>query len=157
MADLPINTGPLIALSRMGATDVVGELPYAFVAPERVREELDEGERLGHPRVAPSWLRIEPLRSRPPPLLLTTVDAGEAAVIQLACERGLQWVCIDEWKGRRTAIASGLKVVGVLGLLAKCKQSGIIEVARPYIERAREAGIHYHDALVREVLQAIGE
>ena len=35
-----INTGPLIALARMDALDVAGQLPYQFICPSQVREEL---------------------------------------------------------------------------------------------------------------------
>lgn len=43
-----INTGPLIALARMDALDVPGQLPYEFICPRQVREELDDGASLGY-------------------------------------------------------------------------------------------------------------
>jgi hypothetical protein len=43
-----INTGPLIALARMDALDVPGQLPYEFICPNEVRAELDEGASFGY-------------------------------------------------------------------------------------------------------------
>ena len=43
-----VNAGPLIALARSGALDVVGRLPINYVCPLQVRTELDEGARSGY-------------------------------------------------------------------------------------------------------------
>lgn len=66
-------------------------------------------------------------------------------------------VSIDEWKGRRAALAAGLEVTGTLGLLAKAKLQGLIPALRPLIEKAVEEGIRYHPEIVNAVLEAVGE
>ena len=152
-----INTGPLITLQRIKAIQTVGQLPFEFVAPEEVRAELDAGVSAGHPHVDPPWLRICQLRDPLSPIVLSALDLGEAAVIQLALEQKIKWVCIDEWKARRVAHSTGLKVVGVLGLLGKAKKQGIIPTLRPLVEQALQEGIRYHPELVRKVLEAAGE
>jgi hypothetical protein len=48
-----INTGPLVALARADVLDIVGQLPFKFVSPAEVREELDEGARAGYVDVGP--------------------------------------------------------------------------------------------------------
>lgn len=152
-----VNTGPLIALARIEALDVAGRLPYRFICPQEVRDELNRGLELGHPSIEPSWLGVASLRERPSPLALSALDLGETAVIQLALEQGIGRVCIDEWKGRRAALAAGLQVTGVLGLLGRAKVLGLVPALRPLIERAVEEGIRYHPELVRQVLSAVGE
>ena len=152
-----VNTGPLIALARIEALDVVGRLPFEVICPQEVRDELDQGAEIGHPHVNPSWLAVVSLRERPSPLSLSALDLGEAAVIQLALEQGIERVCIDEWKGRRAALAAGLQVTGALGLLGRAKLLGLLPALRPLIERAIERGIRYHPELVRQVLTAVGE
>jgi len=74
-----------------------------------------------------------------------------------ALDINAQWVAIDEWKGRRVALASGVKVVGSLGLLAKAKQLGIIHTISPYIEKAQNQGIRYDNKLVNSILEHVGE
>jgi predicted nucleic acid-binding protein len=152
-----ISTGPLITLARMEALDVPGQLAYEFICPEEVRAELQAGVVAGHPVVNPSWLQVCPLQEPLSRMVLSTLDAGEAAVILLALEQRIPLVCIDEWKGRRMALATGLKVTGALGLLGKAKMQGIIPAVSPLIERALRNGIRYHPALIRQVLEALGE
>ncbi len=152
-----INTGPLIALARIEILDVIGRLPIEFCCPQEVRDELDQGVETGLQPVNPVWLRVVPLRAPLSPLALSSLDLGEAAVIQLALESGVSRVCIDEWKGRRAALATGLQVTGALGLLGRAKLLGLIPSLRPLIERAVDEGIRYHPDLVRQVLLAVDE
>ena len=151
-----VNTGPLIALARIDALAMIGRLPYEFICPAEVRAELDAGVPLGHPAVAPPWLRACPA-VRVSPLVFSSLDSGEAAVIQLALDRGIQRVCIDEWKGRKAALAVGLRVFGALGLLGRAKSLGFTSALRPWVERALQQGIRYHPDLVRKILEAAGE
>ncbi len=72
-------------------------------------------------------------------------------------DEGIGQVCIDEWKGRRMALAVGLRVTGALGLLGKAKREGVISEVRPFLERALQTGIHYHPELIRRFLDALGE
>jgi len=152
-----INTGPLITLAKMEALHVPEELPFDFLCPVQVREELDAGEKAGYERIRPKWLEIVPLDEDLPRLESATLGKGEAAVIELALERRISHVCIDEWKGRRAALTAGLEVTGVLGLLGRAKKLGIVSEVRPYLERAEKAGIRYDGSLLREVLAAVGE
>ncbi len=154
---LVTNTGPLIALTRANALEVAGRLPFRIICPPQVRAELDAGLTEGHERIQPSWLTIEPLERPLEPVARVTLGAGEAAVIQLALEQGIQRVCIDERRGRRTANAVGLQVVGTLGLLLRAKTEGIIPAVRPYIERLTQTGDWYYPDLIRTVLQGAGE
>lgn len=97
------------------------------------------------------------MASPPSPALLAALDLGEAAVIQLALDRGVRTVAIDEWKGRRGALASGLRVTGSLGLLGRAKAEGLISELRPLIGKAIEAGIWFDRDLIRSFLEATGE
>ncbi len=152
-----INTGPLIALARAGALDLAAQLPFEFVCPPQVQDELADGAHRGHIPVAPPWLRVIALAAPPPPLSRATLDVGEAAVIQLALEQRIAWVCLDDWKGRRAALAVGLNVTGTLGLLVHAKSLGIIPAIRPYVDRLLEVGRWFDPELVRRVLEQVGE
>jgi hypothetical protein len=89
--------------------------------------------------------------------LLAGLDLGETAVIQLGLELEVHAVAIDEWKGRRAALASGLRVTGSLGLLGRAKSQGLIPELKPLLEKAVAAGIWYNPELIRTVLEAAGE
>lgn len=150
------NTGPLIALWQADALDVAGRLPLEFVCPAEVRAELDAGTIAGHPAIDPPWLRVVPL-THEVPVAAATLGRGEAAVVQLAVERRIETVCIDDWKGRRMAMAVGLAVTGTLGLLARAKVLGLIPQLRPLVDRLNRTGNWYDEELVRRVLKGVGE
>jgi predicted nucleic acid-binding protein len=152
-----VNTGPLVAFARIGCLDLIGRLPYEFLSPVEVWQELDGGRALGHPWAAPVWLQKIPLVKPPSPALLAGLDLGEAAAIQLALDLGIRTVAIDEWKGRRGALSSGLRVTGSLGLLGRAKSAGLISELKPLIAKAMDAGIWYNHELVRSFLEAAGE
>ena len=154
---LVVNAGPLIALARSGALDLVGRLPINYVCPLQVRTELDEGARSGYVDIRVPWLEAVPLATPLDSVARATLDAGEAAVIQLARERNIEWVCIDDRKGRRAALAVGLRVTGSLGLLVRAKIVGLVPAIRPFVERAMSDGVWYDPDLTHRVLTDLGE
>ena len=87
-----VNTGPLVSFARIGCLDLIGRLPYEFLSPAEVWQELDKGRAAGHPWAAPAWLKKKPLVKPPSPALLAGLDLGEAAVIQLALDLGVRTV-----------------------------------------------------------------
>lgn len=152
-----VNTGPIIALGRVDALDLISRLPLRFVAPAQVADEIALGVRLGHPVTMPTWVEVAALSAPLSQVSISTLDEGEAAVIQLALELRIARVCIDEWRGRRAATAAGLKITGSLGLLGRAKNLGLIPAVRPWIDKMQAVGIHYHPELLAKFLAAIGE
>jgi predicted nucleic acid-binding protein len=152
-----LDAGPIIALTRAGALDAIGRLPFEFVSPREVGGELDEGIRRGHPVIAAPWIRFEALTAPLTPLAPLELGPGEAAVIQLAIEQRIAVVAIDEQKGRRAARAVGLTVTGTLGLLGKAKVHDIIPAVRPYIDKMQAASVWFDEDLVARFLAGLGE
>jgi predicted nucleic acid-binding protein len=101
--------------------------------------------------------RCRPLAQPLDPIALAELDAGEAAVIQLAVEQGVAFVGIDERKGRRAAAAAGLTPVGSLGLLGRAKTLGIVSAIKPYVDKMQASSVWFDDELVRQFLAALGE
>ena len=152
-----INTSPLIAFGKMKALDSIKELPVEFVCPPQVQEEISAGAAKGYPVSFPDWIKVTSLVNPLSPLILANLDAGEAAVIELALQENISDVCLDEIKGRRAAIGSGLQVVGSLGILGQAKTLEIVPMLRPLIEKAQSAGIYYDRKLVESFLRHYGE
>ncbi len=152
-----IDTGPLVAFARSGLLDVVGDLPFEFICPDEVSQELASGTTSGYLRVEPKWLTRVSLSAPIDDVARLALDLGEAAVIQLALEQGLRRVCIDERKGRLAAQWFKLEVIGTLGLLIRAKSLGLIPMLGPQIERLKQVGVYYHERLVSQVLEGVGE
>lgn len=151
------NTGPLVALARAELLDVMGKLPFEFICPQEVFEELAQGAAKGYPPVEPQWLKTQALSSPIDDVAQLALDKGEAAVIQLALELGVRRVCIDERKGRLAAQWVGLEVTGSLGLLIRAKKMGLITALRPVLEKLNQSGVFYDAHLVRRVLEGVDE
>lgn len=152
-----INTGPLLALGRARVTGAIAKIPVEFIAPMEVQREMQRGPAAGHEPVDISWVRFLPLKTPLSALAISSLDEGEAAVIQLALDEGEPLVCIDERKGRRAALAVGLKVTGTLGLLGRAKSLGLIPSARACVEQMVAGGDWFDPGLLARFYDAIGE
>ena len=117
------NTSPLIALvAATGNLDILSKLYERVIVPREVANEIQAGGQSGFGVVEfdeAKHLFIQPELSSIQPLLLNSIDIGEAAVIQTALNQKIMTVCIDEEAGRRVARLSGLKVTGSIGILLK--------------------------------------
>lgn len=152
-----INSGPLILLDRINALDIPGRMPYRFVSPPAVRDELDKGLDFGYKPIVPDWLIIRGLSSPVSPIIEKFMDRGEAEVIQLALDEKIDAVCLDDLRGRGTAQALGLDVMGLLGLLGKAKAFGVIPLLKPVTDRLLEEGAWYSPKIIKKVLAGVGE
>ncbi len=61
-------------------------------------------------------------------LLKKDVGLGEAEVIILALENGIENLLIDDHKGRKIAQTQGLNLVGSIGVLLQVKRTGLINL-----------------------------
>jgi len=152
-----INTGPLIAISKMGIERAVGRLPFRFVSPSAVHNELIAGRAKGHRFNIPGWLEIITPGGPHDQELLLDLDIGEAAVIQLATDIDADFVCIDERKARQLAREIGIPVVGSLGLLGRLKRLELVDAVAPYVRSACNGGIFDDEGLITRFLDEMGE
>ncbi len=152
-----INSGPLIILDKIDALDIAGALPCWFICPPAVRREVDAGIRRNNSPITPDWLTVRPLAAPMPYFADIVIDLGEAEVIQLALENNIARVCLDDLRGRKIARRFGLRVTGLLGLLAWAKQLGVVPRVRPFAERMLAVGGRYSPQLINTVLTDLGE
>jgi predicted nucleic acid-binding protein len=133
-----INTGPLIALASCGHAELLRCFHTRVVIPEAVMTELWRGDQaLGHisrSLLCPEWMEISIPTQPTPPLLRAYLDEGEAAVITLALELGVQQVLIDERRGRLAARVMGLTVSGTVGVLLRAKKAGMLPAVKPWFD-----------------------
>lgn len=158
---LVINTSPTLALlaAMEGSLDWLSSLYSEIIMPFEVVEEIRVGGNEGQ---LDSVIRCRTINcSQSPtnsaPFLRNTLDRGEAAVIQLALDRQIPLVCIDEMAGRRLARLSGLRVTGSLGVLLKAKKQNLVPRVRPCIDNMLRHGIWLKPDLIDEVIRLAGE
>jgi len=126
--ELVINTGPLLALIAGIGNLLVLEMLYKRVfVPLEVCQEIEAGGSLnfGLSEFRESdFLKKQSKLMNITPFLQSSLDLGEASVIQLALDKKIKTVCIDESVGRRVARLNGLRLTGSIGVLLRAKKAG---------------------------------
>jgi predicted nucleic acid-binding protein len=155
------DTSPILNLARIGRLEFLASLYGQVLIPPAVSAEL-----AARTDVVPaidvdciSWLIVAiPKDQNRVQELLKNLDAGEAEAIVLAVEHRAELLLVDERRGRRTAEAAGLRITGLLGVLADAKRAGLIELVKPVLDDLIGNARFWigHD-LYREVLTELGE
>ena len=156
-----INTSPLISLvAALGELTVLQILYDEVLVPLEVCQEILAGGAAGFAIAefrAAIWLQKWPNSLEISPTLLSSLDPGEAAVIQLAIQENIQTVCIDETAGRRVAKQMGLSLTGSLGILLRAKREGYPLLIQEAIERMTNRGIRLSNTIIAAALKQAGE
>ena len=156
-----VNTSPLIALESCGQMDLLRALHARVSVPQAVLEEFAQGRpAVSSGRAAanlPAWIEVLPLRGPVSRLLLAHLDAGEAAVISLALERGVKRVIVDERRGRLVAQTMGLAVTGTVGILLRARNLGMLQAIKPCFDAMQAYGIWLSERLITSALREAGE
>jgi predicted nucleic acid-binding protein len=156
------DTSPVLNLARIGRLELLRLLYQQVLIPSAVSLELSDSRNDLPPAVdlaSMPWLivasatdrnRVQELREG--------LDAGEAEAIVLAIERRADILLVDERRARKTATAAGLAVTGLIGVVARAKRDGLIDLAKPVLdELIQTARFWIGPDLYREVLQKLGE
>ncbi len=155
------DTGPIIAFARLDRLNLLRQVVESLVIPDAVYEEL-----VGRGRQRPgateviqgAWIHRRTVTDTDAVTQLPHVlHAGEREAIILADELHAQ-LLIDEHRGRETAIARGLAVVGILHIFAEAKQRGLIPAVRPLVEALLAIGYWFdEERVIRPFLHEMGE
>lgn len=156
------DTSPILNLARIGRLVLLQSLYHVVLIPSAVYNELTHSKRDLPPSIdfdSEPWLvvatakdqtRVQELRQN--------LDPGEAEAIALAIERHADLLLVDERRARKTAAASGLRVTGLLGVVAGAKRAGLIDLAKPVLdELIQDARFWLGPELYAEVLSELGE
>jgi predicted nucleic acid-binding protein len=161
---LVADSGPLIALARLGLLHLPGQMFSQVFVTLTVWNEVTGGDaRAEHPALRQAererWLNIAPDPDNPPAQFASSLlDEGERSALALSLALGPGCdVLIDERRGRWAAQAAGLQVLGTLGLLARARQLGLVGPVRPLAEDLMASGYHLARPLVEETLAVLGE
>lgn len=156
-----INTSPLIALiAAWGNLKPLGSLYDQVLVPFEVCQEILKGgpKNFGITEFQQAtWLKKKPAPLKISPLLLNSLDLGEASVIQLAMDQGISTVCIDEAVGRRVARLSGLVLTGSVGILIKAKQQNPTLSVKQAIANMVARNIRLSPTVINFALEQSGE
>ncbi|AFZ02091.1 DUF3368 domain-containing protein [Calothrix sp. PCC 6303] len=156
-----INTSPLIALvAAMGELKILDYLYADVFVPFEVYQEILIGGTTGFGvtefESAP-WLQKQSSPLDISPFLFNSLDLGEASVIQLALNKNISTVCIDEAVGRRIARLNGLAVTGSIGILLRAKREGYPLSIKTAIKKMLNHNIRLSKTVIDFAIQESGE
>lgn len=152
-----INTSPLLALlAAWGDLERLRGLYQQILVPFEVCAEIQHGGTTGFgvtEFAAADFLCKQNEALEIAPFLRNSLDKGEAAVIQLALNQGIETVCIDEAAGRRVARLNELKLTGSTGILLRAWREKPDFSVPKAIERMQARGIRLSKAVIEFTLR----
>ncbi len=160
------NSGPLMALGKTGALDILFRLfGQVSISTKVHREVVIAGGKQGHidARMAEIAIRqkqliVEDVADLPLEIASLSLDSGEKEVIYLSTQEADSLVLLDDLKAREEAKKLGLKVKGTLGVLVQAYRENLISLLE--VNTLMEIIIAHDDIwisadLCREVLKRI--
>jgi predicted nucleic acid-binding protein len=153
------DSSPVVALARIGRLELLPKLYQRVLIPTSVHRELTRPHRR-FPLDPDSWpwLTVRAVQDPGRVQELGHLDPGEAEAIVLAIEVNADVLLVDERKGRKVAAAMGLRVMGLLGILAEAKRGGLIDRMEPLLDELIEHADFWVDADLRtSILKEAGE
>ncbi len=82
---------------------------------------------------------------------------GESEVLTLALEKDGACVVLDDLQARKCAALFEIPLIGSIGLIILAKRKGLIDLAKPIIERLKAAGLHIDNTMLERIYLRIGE
>ncbi len=136
------DPSPVLTLALIGRLQLLPRRYRQVLIPSAAFEELTASKQDLPPAIdltSEPWLivanakdqaRVQGLREH--------LDPGEAEAIVLAVERRADLLLVDKRRGRRTAMEAGLKVTALLGVVARAKRAGLIDLGKRVVDELIE-------------------
>lgn len=154
------DSGPLIALARIGQLDVLRQLAESALVPNAVWEEVTAArpDAPGASAVREArWLKVVAAPPGAVAALSILVDLGEAEAIAIAASHPGSLLLADDGRARRVAERLQVRRMGTVGLLRRAKKAGLLRELRPHLDALQAQGIYIRQAIIDAVLTDVGE
>jgi predicted nucleic acid-binding protein len=156
------DTSVVLNLCWLKQATLLSAIYQEVLAPPQVQLEFDRKVATDQRFLGlrfPSFITVSEPVSIPEFLAINpALDQGEIAAIALAVQRGITDTLIDEKAARSVAVALGLNVSGLLGILIEGKRRGLVEFVGPLLDSLTDGARFWIDPRLRErVLAAVGE
>jgi len=165
MDRLVSNATPLIYLAKANQMSLLQSMVKQVYIPEAVyREVIIEGKRLGEKdayrvekAIKQGWIIVQGIKRIYP--VEVTIHPGEAEVISLAKEKGIEVVLIDDAKARAASEMAGLKPIGTLWLILKAVKDHLLNFDQflSTLEDIVQAGFYLKEEVYLKVVRQARE
>jgi predicted nucleic acid-binding protein len=161
------DAGPLIAFSKVGAVHLLPSLFGEVWITDAVRQEVCDvgvfpGQNLIIAALATGGLRSVAVDMTHWQPRFAGIDPGEASAIALAeslnaTASGHALLIVDDRLGRLEAQARGLPIIGTAAVVGLAKTRGLIPRADEVLRAMQATGYFLGDAVMRAILDRVGE
>jgi predicted nucleic acid-binding protein len=134
------DSSPLNFLIRLQCVEILRSLYGVVLIPPKVEEELT---RPATPELVkkfmankPEWLQVRALAALEN---IPRLHEGEVAAISLALEVHANLIVLDDWAAREAARNRGLPVTGLLGILERADERGLLN----FVDRSPHLPLDY--------------
>ncbi len=155
-----VNASPLIFLARGGHLDLLRIMGSPLLIPRPVADEIaHRGDSDPTVRALANnvWLTVVESTKVPEHVAGWALGPGETSVIAVAIENPGLVAVIDDLAGRKCASASGVPVIGTLGIVLRARRQGLIAAARPVLEDLVGGGMYLGRDVLDRSLALVGE
>lgn len=132
------DTSPISNLLLVKQLELLQSLFGEVVVPPVVDAEVRRLKDLGEDTSAyeqSTWIKVQsPSSASWVEHFLLSLDEGESEAIALAKEIHCDLLLIDERRGTHIARSQGLQTIGLLGVLSKAKEKGLIKSVGSLLE-----------------------
>jgi predicted nucleic acid-binding protein len=155
-----LDASPIILLARAGFLDLLRVLSRPLLVPRPVVEEVLQK---GPDDIAARALQKTELFTSVPALEvdpsvgLWNLGRGETSVLSWARTRPGCLVVLDDLQARRCAEWLQIPTSGTIGVVLRAKSTGLVDAARPVLQRLISVGMHLSDRTLNAVLLRVGE
>ena len=153
------DTSTLCYLILIKETRLLPELFTEIFIPPAVRDELAHPDAPAMVRdwiaSPPVWLSIGDAPAGSEDREIQRLNPGEKEAILLTEQMGMDLVLLDDWKARELARGRGLAITGLIGVLDRAIEQGLVE-AGAAVERLRATTFRVNEQLLATLLRRQG-
>lgn len=155
-----LNASPIILLGKADLLKKVSPLAKLWIIPEGVIREVEVKRPIG-PYLSEISYNSEVVQENVskihPSIAAWDLGRGESEVLSFALGKPGTGVVLDDLQARNCAALFDLPLIGSLGLIVLAKRKGLLNLAKPEIERLIAVGLHVDSAMLTRILIRIGE
>jgi predicted nucleic acid-binding protein len=158
--DFIINASPMILLGKADLLKTISPLAKSWIIPKGVVREVEKKRSIelylsclscNSQVIQKSTSTIHPL------IAAWDLGQGESEVLSLALENDKVFVVLDDLQARKCATLFDIPLIGSIGLIILAKRKGLIDLAKPKIERLKASGLYIDATMLDRIYTRIGE
>lgn len=155
------NSSSLIALSKIGHLEIFEKLFKEIFIPNAVYKDLII-KGLGKTGIAEigsaGWIKRRYVKNtKLVKKLNISLHSGESEAIVLAKELKADFIILDDRRARNLAKMERLNVIGLLAVLIKAKEMGVISKIKPIVDSLRRNDFFMKESLFLDILNKADE